>query len=85
MSTGEGNVSAYGTHLSTNRATDINKLDVGELPLDLLNLWIRNCPANYTLQGSNRVTEVGGLEGLRGLTDRALLESERNKGSRANS
>ena len=77
-----GNVSAYGTHLSTDRASNVNKLDVGELLLDLLNLRIRNCPANYTLQGSNRVTEVGGLEGLRGLTDRALLESERNKGSR---
>jgi hypothetical protein len=61
FSTADLGVRTYKTHLSTDRSTNINKLHMGKFLLDTLNLWVGDCPSNEPLEGSNGVTEVGGL------------------------
>ena len=67
------------TYLCTNGAVHIDKVNMGELFLDLLDLRIGVGSSKKTLQSTNSVLEVRGLESLCALTEGSLLESERDK------
>ena len=51
----------HGTYLCANGSTDIDKLHMREFPLNTLDLWVCDSPANESLEGSDGVAEVGGL------------------------
>lgn len=67
------------TYLCTNGAVHIDKVNMSELFLDLLDLRIGVGSSQKTLQSTDGVLEVRGLESLCALTEGSLLESERDK------